>query len=156
MNLYIKQKVFSWNDKFAVYNENGEPAYFVEGEVFSFGKKLHLYDTAGTQLAFIAQKIASFLPKFTITLKDNRIAEVTKKFSLFRPEYTVKGPNWAVRGNFFIHEYQIIQNERPIAYITKEWLTWGDTYKISFNDDIEPEIILSIVLVIDACIDMEN
>ena len=46
MKLYIKQKIFSWNDKFSVYNEVGEERYFVEGELFSWGKKLHVYDHA--------------------------------------------------------------------------------------------------------------
>ena len=52
MNLYIKQKVFSWNDRFFVYDENGNEKYYVEGEVFTFGKKLHLYDTNRNQLLF--------------------------------------------------------------------------------------------------------
>ena len=38
MKLYIKQKVFSWNDKFSVYDANGEERYFVEGEFFSWEK----------------------------------------------------------------------------------------------------------------------
>ena len=41
MKLYIKQKVFSWGDKFTVKDVNGEDRYFVEGEIFSWGKKLH-------------------------------------------------------------------------------------------------------------------
>ena len=44
MKLYIKQKVFSWGDKFTVKDVNGEDRYFVEGEIFSWGKKLHVYD----------------------------------------------------------------------------------------------------------------
>lgn len=35
MKLYIKQKVFSWGDKFTVKDVNGEDRYFVEGEIFS-------------------------------------------------------------------------------------------------------------------------
>jgi uncharacterized protein YxjI len=38
MKLYIKQKVFSWGDKFTVKDATGNDRYFVEGEVFSFGK----------------------------------------------------------------------------------------------------------------------
>jgi uncharacterized protein YxjI len=44
MKLYIKQKVFSWADRFTVKDENGADRYFVEGEMFSWGKKLHVYD----------------------------------------------------------------------------------------------------------------
>ena len=38
MNLYIKERVFTWGDKFDVCDRNGNPKYYVEGEVFSWGK----------------------------------------------------------------------------------------------------------------------
>ena len=36
MKLYIKEKVFSWGDKFTVKDEYGNDKYFVQGEVFSW------------------------------------------------------------------------------------------------------------------------
>ena len=42
MNLYIKQHIFTWGDKFSVYDEAGNVKYNVEGEIFTWGKKLHL------------------------------------------------------------------------------------------------------------------
>ena len=44
MKLYMKEKVFSWTDKFTIVNERQKVRYTVEGEFFSFGKKLHVYD----------------------------------------------------------------------------------------------------------------
>ena len=41
MKLYIKEKVFSWGDKFFVKDESGNDRYVVQGEVFSLGKKLY-------------------------------------------------------------------------------------------------------------------
>lgn len=38
VKLYIKEKVFSWGDKFTVKDELGNDKYIVEGEVFSWGK----------------------------------------------------------------------------------------------------------------------
>ena len=35
MKLYIKQKVFSWGDKFTVKDEAGRDRYYVEGEIFT-------------------------------------------------------------------------------------------------------------------------
>ena len=55
MKLYIKEKVFSWGDKFTVKDAYGEDKYIVEGEVFTFGKKLHVYDRSGREVAFIKQ-----------------------------------------------------------------------------------------------------
>ena len=39
MNFYLKQKVFSWRDKFEVYDVSGRPLYSAEGEIFSLGKQ---------------------------------------------------------------------------------------------------------------------
>ena len=66
MKLYIKQKVFSWGDKFTVYDENENVYFTVEGEVFTLGKKLHIYDSEGREQAFVSQKLLSFLPRFFI------------------------------------------------------------------------------------------
>ncbi len=49
--LYIKQKVFSWKDKFSVFNELGEDVYRVEGEILSIGKKLHVNDLNDREVA---------------------------------------------------------------------------------------------------------
>ena len=44
MKLCIRQKVFSWVDRFTVFDENGADKYYVEGELFSWGKKLRVTD----------------------------------------------------------------------------------------------------------------
>ena len=53
MKLYIKQRIFTWGDKFSIYDEAGNEKYYVEGEILTFGKKLHLYDLQGRELAYI-------------------------------------------------------------------------------------------------------
>ena len=61
MKLYIKERVFSWNDQFTVKDENGWDKYFVEGEFFSFGKKLHLLDIHGREVALIRQQLLTLM-----------------------------------------------------------------------------------------------
>ncbi len=53
MKLYIRQRVFSWVDRFTVKDEAGQDQYSVEGEFFSFGKKLHVCNMDGMEAAFI-------------------------------------------------------------------------------------------------------
>lgn len=57
MKLCIKQKVFSWVDRFTVFDGTGADKYYVEGEFFSWGKKLHVTDRTGRETAFIQQKV---------------------------------------------------------------------------------------------------
>ena len=156
MRLYIKQKIFSWKDKFYVKDENGEDRYYVEGELFSWGKKLHLYDLLGNERIFISQKVLTFLPKYQINMDGHCIAEVIKEFTFFKHRYTVTGLDWNVRGDFLDHEYVIENGRREIASVSKQWFTWGDTYEISIPYDSDELAALAVVLVIDACIEAEE
>jgi len=156
MKLYIKQKVFSWGDKFRIFDEYQNDRYYVEGEVFSFGKKLHLYSDTGEEEAFIHQKVLSFMPRFFISRNNIDVAQVIKKFTILRQEYVVEGPGWTVNGNFLAHDYEITSGGRSVASISKHWFTWGDTYEIDISDDADEVMAICVVLIIDAVIAQSN
>jgi uncharacterized protein YxjI len=134
MKLFIKQKVFSWNDKFTIKDETGTDRYFVEGEIFSFGKKLHVYDAYQTERIFLQQKVWSFMPRFFVFVDGLQVAEIVKEFTFMKPKYSVLGLNWEVNGNFWAHDYEILNQAHVVVTIKKEWLTWGDTYVLDIND----------------------
>ena len=156
MKFYIQQQVFSFGDRFSIYDENENVCFGVQGEVFTFGKKLHLYSANGKELAFIHQKLFSFLPKYYISVDGNDIAEVVKEFTFFQNEYTVNGLGWKVNGNFLDHDYSIFSEDRTIAVVSKQWFSWGDAYEIDIADGIDPTLAISVVLVIDACLESQN
>lgn len=156
MKLYIKQRIFSWGDKFSIYDEAGNERYYVEGEVLTFGKKLHLYDIIGRELAYIEQQLLTFLPKYLIYTGGKQLAEVVKEFTLFHPKYTVKGPGWKVQGDFFDHDFEITNGDTVIASVSKEWFTLGDAYEICLDEGVDEISALAVVLVIDACIESQR
>ena len=149
MKLYIRQKVFSWKDKFYVKDERGNDKYYVEGEFFSFGKKLHVYDMDGNEVALVQQRLMSFLPRYCVFIGENQIAEIVKKMSLFRPKYYVEGLGWDVEGDFTAHDYAVINNGSYIVSIHKEWMTWGDCYELDIAPGADEIVSLSVVLAID-------
>lgn len=153
MSLYIKEKVFSWNDVFHAYDEAGNVRYTVEGEVFSWGKKLHIYDHTGRECAFIQQKLFTFLPRYEILQNGCVVAEVVKDFTLFTQKYTVHGPEWNVHGAFWYHDYEISHGNQQVATVSKQWFTLGDAYELRIFESVDPALALAVVLVIDACID---
>lgn len=156
MKLYIKQKVFSWADKFSIFDETGNAVFFASGEVFSFGKKLHICDPSGTEFAFIHQKVFSFLPRYFIARGGSDIAEVVKKFTLFRSQYTVDAFGWFIQGNFTDHNYSITSGRGTVAVISRKWFTWGDTYEIDIVPGEDVINVLSVVLIIDAVISAQR
>ena len=149
MKLYIKQKVFSWVDKFTVKDECGNDRYYVEGELFSWGKKLHIKNASGNEVAFIQQKVFSLLPKYFVFVNGEQIAEIVKEFTFLKPKYRIEGLNWDINGNFWAHNYEITRSGSPIVSIRKEWMTWGDSYELEIADPKDEIVALSVVLTID-------
>ena len=154
--LYIKQKVFSWKDRFSVQDEFGRDRYYAEGEILSLGKRLHVYDMTGTEVAYVQEKLWSFLPKYQIFLRGIQTAEVVKEFSLFRPRYTINGPSWECAGDFTEHNYEITTGGMPIVRIHKVWLSWGDAYELDIADDRDEPQALAVVLAIDAVLEKKE
>ena len=119
MKLYIKQKVFSWVDRFTVFDETGADKYYVEGEFFSWGKKLHVTDLTGRETAFIQQKVFSMMPRFFVYMDGVERAEIVKRFTFFFEKYEIEGLDWTIEGDFWAHEYRITQNGREVVSISK-------------------------------------
>jgi uncharacterized protein YxjI len=149
MELLIKQRVFSWTESYDVYDETGEPRYFVKAELFSFGHQIHVFDKrSGRELGSIHQKLFSFMPTFEIVIDGQVRGEVRREFSLFFPRYHVDFRGWDVEGDFLSWEYQVTQGDREVMSITKEWLTWGDTYVLRYSNpaDEMPGLLLAIAI----------
>lgn len=156
MKLYIREKVFSWGDRFTVKDETGRDRYVVQGQVFSWGKKLHVYDIQGREVAFIKQEIWSFLPRYYVFCGDRQVAEIKKAFTFFFPKYTIEGLGWEIDGSFMAHEYEITKAGRTIVSISKEWMTWGDSYELNILNPADELVALAVVLTIDCVMESNS
>ena len=156
MKLYIKEKLFTWGDKFTVKDALGEDKYIVKGEILSFGKKLHVCNMAGAEVAFIKQELLRFLPTYAVFCGDRQVAEIRKEFSFLFPRYSIEGLGWEIEGSFMAHDYEITKNGRPIVSISKEWMTWGDSYELNISDPADEIVALAVVLTIDCVVESQN
>ena len=156
MKLYMKEKVFSWNERFTVKDENGWDKYFVEGEFFSLGKKLHLLGINGEEVAFIQQRLLTLMPRFSVSVAGREIAEIRKEFTFFFQRYIIDGLGWEVDGSVWEHRYEIRKNGRLIVRIDKEWFTWGDSYVLEIADPADEILALAVVLTIDCVAEAGN
>lgn len=149
MKLYMKEKVFSFHDRFTIKDEHGWDKYFVEGELFSLGKRLHILDVHGQELALIRQQLFTLMPRFTLTVRGREIGEIRKEFTLFYQRYCVDSLGWEIEGSFWEHEFEIRKGGQTVVRIYKEWLTWGDSYCIDIADPSYELPALAVVLAID-------
>lgn len=158
MKLYIKQKVFSFRDRFTVKDERGIDVFQITGEIFSFGKVLHICDMNERELLTIRQKLFTFMPRFEIERDGNVIAEIAKEFTFFKPPYIIHGTPFTVEGDFFDHDYEIRRDGTLVAQINKEWLSWGDSFAVNiYNEaDVDALLLLAVSIVIDCVMDANN
>lgn len=156
MKLYIQQKVFSWGDKFAVRDTNGNPVYYVEGEVFTFGKKLHVYDLNRTEVCYIAQEVLHWMPQYVVHISGLAPVKIVKKFTFFSQRYEIEGSDWTVDGDFFAHNYVVNNRYGQICSLRKEWLSWGDAYELDIADPQNAVMALAVVLAVDAAMENRN
>jgi len=156
MKLYLKQKVFSFRDRFYVKDDAGNDCYYVEGEIFTWGKKLHIYDSNGRKAAFIRQKVMSWLPRYYVEINGRVVCEVVKEFTFFKPSYRVEGLSWRLSGDFWAHEYSLADSGRQIMRLSKQWFTWGDSYELNIADSKDALLCLCIALAVDCAMASQN
>jgi len=152
MQLHIKQKAFSWRDRFAVKDAAGNDRWYAQGELFSWGRKLHVYDAFGNEAAFLRQKMWTFLEqKYVIELAGQSMdppLALVKEFGL-RRRYRLDGLPWRMDGDFWAHEYTLHAGGGEIMRISKEWFTWGDSYRLDIADPRHELLCLCVALAVD-------
>ncbi len=151
MQLCIKQRVFSWGDTYDVYDENGQVRYFVKAEIFTLGHQIHVYEkSTGREVGSIHQHLLAFTPGFDIVINGQTQGVVKKRFTFFAPKYDVDFRGWVCEGNLFGWDYRVMQGEMEVMSISKEWMAWGDTYTLRFQNPANELPGLLLVLAIDA------
>lgn len=151
MELLIKQRVFSWTDSYDVYDASGNARYYVKADFFSIGHRIRIFDKATSEeLGCISQRLLALMPTFDIEIAGRTVGTVRKKFSIFGENYEVDYRGWDVEGDFMGWDYQVLQDNREILSISKQWLSWGDTYILRFVSPADELPGLLLVLAIDA------
>lgn len=151
MQLRIKQHVFSWGDTYDVYDQNGQPKYYIQSEIFALGHQIHVYDKrTDREIGSIHQKLFTFLPQFEIVIGGQTVGTIRKELSFFLPKYHVDFQDWDVDGDFMGWDYTAYQNGREVLSVSKELLTWGDTYVLQYSTAAHEIPGLMLVLAIDA------
>lgn len=154
MKYYIKQKAWSWRERFEIWDENENLAYYTEAEkVFSWTDPRILYNAEGEPLVRITGHRFAWLPSFDISIGDRHIATIKKEFSFWKSNYSVDGFGLSVIGDFWAHDYEVLKEGQKIASINKKYWSWTDTFEIDVFDERFTEIIIAIVLVIDTVLD---
>ncbi len=151
MRVNIRQKVFSFGDKFSVNTEDGTPIIYVEGQVFSLGNKLHVLDTNGDELFYIEQKIFKFLPEYRIFSNGEEVAFLKKEFTFLKPKINItsKYGDFTIDGNVLGYNFNIYKQGNITATISKKFVAFSDTYTLDIFDEENIPFMITLTIVID-------
>jgi len=154
MKFYIKQKVFSFGDKFSILDEQQNEVYQVKGKVFSLQNNIDFLDMHGNVILKANKKVFQILPKYTIyNVEDMPLVTIQRKFALTPKFDVLKGSEeLTIEGSLFAHSFTIYRNGVDVASITKKILSFGDFYEINLATPHEIELYLFMVIVIDQVI----
>ena len=152
MKLYYKQKVFSLRQRSEIMDEFGNVLFKAVGEI-SIGRRMHIYDNNDNELAFIQQRLLRLMPRFSVYIGSNHVADIVRNFTLFSHDYRIEGLGWSVSGDWFAHDYTIRYGKRYIASIHKQWMSWGDSYEVDIADGEDCVMVLAVIIAIDCVID---
>lgn len=150
MKLLFKQRFFSWFDSYDIYYEDGSVAYTVKGKL-SWGHCLRIFDAAGNYAGTVKEKVFTWLPKFELYLGDRYMGCIRKKWTWFKPQYTIDCSGWQVQGSFLEWDYSIVDARGAlVAKIGKEIWNWTDTYVLDVADPQNALLVLMFTLAVDA------
>ncbi|WP_080875439.1 LURP-one-related/scramblase family protein [Oceanobacillus timonensis] len=147
--LYIKQKVFSLNEKFTVKDQDEKDVYYVEGSFMRVPKTFSIKNAEGKKVALITKKTLSFLPKFFVEVNGQEVFTIRKELSFLKARYTIDAAGIEVRGNWWDMNFQVYQHSEIIGEVSKEWFTWGDSYKVQVMEEEMETSLIALVIAID-------
>lgn len=151
----MRQKLVSIGNDYWIEDDAGERAFRVDGKAMRLRDTLDLEDTRGTKICRIQTRVLHIRDSMAIEdTAGEQLALVHKALiSPLRERWKVDLPGdreWKVQGNVVDHEYEIDDDGRRIAEISKRWFRVRDTYGVEIVPDQDPALLLAVAIAVDA------
>jgi uncharacterized protein YxjI len=150
----MRQKLVSFGDDFFIEDEGGQRKYKVDGKMLRVRQTLDFQDLQGNTLCRIQERMLRVRDSMAIEGPGGeKLAEVKKALiSPVRERWMVKigdGPDLNIQGNLLDHEYEIEEDGRKVAEVSKKWFRVADTYGVEVAPDQNEILILAVTVAID-------
>ena len=151
MQLKIKQRFFTFGDTYDIFNESGDPKYFVKQKMLALGKQIYVYDKGtGEEVGAIKEKLLAILPTFRAFIREREVGQVKRELSLISRRYSVDFLGWDVEGDILGLDYTVRQGDRVVMRVSQELFECTDTYVIDYSNPEDEIPALLLALTIDA------
>lgn len=158
IKLFIKQKVFKITDHYPVLDENQNTVYQVDQDFKFIGNTVRVSDANGTELFIVDKEVFTFLPRYVVRFNDGREIFIRSRFEFLKKKIDIEqsGNELYLEGDWLDFQFSIFRNSEKIGQITREFLTWGDTYQLEIYDDIYKELVVALTIAVDCIKDSQK
>lgn len=149
----MRQKLISLGEDFTIEDEQGRPAFKVDGKVMRIRETFEITDLQGNEVVTVREKKIAIRDSMKILRGGETIATVKKALiAPFRDRFSVDvegGEDLEVEGDLLDHEYEIRRGGRTAARVSKRWFALTDTYGIEIEPGEDEALILGAVVALD-------
>lgn len=153
MRYQVRQKMFSIGADFWITDQSGYQAFFVDGKAMSLRQTLEIKDPAGAVVARVQKKLLSMRDTMEVERDGQVLASVRPAmFSPLRHRSVIDladGGQWEASGDLVGHEFEISGRGQSVAYVSRAWFQFRDTYGV----DVAPGEDDALVLAVAVCLD---
>lgn len=145
---YFKEKFFKITDHYAILDEDGNDAYFVDQDFKLIGYSSTISDANRNPILEIDKEIFNLFQKFNVNFIDGRYMRVESKLSFLtrKVEVDYDGETFNLKGNFIDLNFDIYRGSDLIGEIEKTFFAMTDTYRLTVHDENYREALLSLTL----------
>jgi uncharacterized protein YxjI len=156
----IRERFFRLGEDSDITDDQGRPAFRVDGKVLSLRNRLIIRDPDGREVAQVHRKLATLRPTYKVTVGGEEAAEVRKRlFTPFVDRFTIDLPgpdDLEMTGDLLDHEFTIRRGDQVVATVSKRWFSVRDTYAVDVAPGQDDLLILASVLALDLAEDQER
>ncbi len=150
----MRQKMVSIGDDYWIEDDAGDRVFRVNGKAMRLRNTLDLEDPHGTKICQIQTRVMHIRDSMAIENPDGeRLALVHKALiSPLRERWKVDlagDREWKVQGNVVDHEYEIEDDGRKIAEVSKKWFRVRDTYGVEIAPETNTALVLAVTVAVD-------
>ncbi|MDR0934762.1 MAG: hypothetical protein LBM03_00430 [Erysipelotrichaceae bacterium] len=152
VRFYLKQKVFSIGDSYKFLTEAQELVFKAKGSIFAIPKRYKLYDANKNFIGMAKKSFWTY--NYTISFGGVKVIKIRWKFAFMTAKYSIEyldgSRHLELKGDFADFHYQVLEDGKLAAAISKKILSWGDTYEIDCDETLmKPALMALITIAID-------
>ena len=146
--LYMKQKMLSVNEKFAVTDDKGKTVYSVHGSLFKLSKSFTMVNKKQEKIGKVTKELFKLMPKFVVEVEGKETVRIEKQLTLFKSKYRIFSDDIQVDGDILGKHFTVYQGKKKVAVINQKWLAMTSTYEMAiYNEDYEHLIVLLVAAI---------